>query len=112
MAKLKTEINAETDRKLTRRASRIGISKDEAIKIIATKGPDHFRALSAAKRTTKTRGKKFVEISEKTYRNLSALADKNGYASIGELLTDFANTFRHDRQWATIIRKVGAIVRP
>ena len=42
--KLTTEINAETMIKLTRRARRAGMTPEEAVKIIATKGVRFFLA--------------------------------------------------------------------
>ena len=43
--KLTTEINQETRLKLERRARRIGLTPEEAVRIIATKGVAFFLAL-------------------------------------------------------------------
>lgn len=43
--KLTTEINQETRLKLERRARRIGLTPEEAVRIIATKGVSFFLAL-------------------------------------------------------------------
>jgi antitoxin component of RelBE/YafQ-DinJ toxin-antitoxin module len=42
---LTTEINQETKLKLERRAARIGVTPEEAVRIIATKGVPFFLAL-------------------------------------------------------------------
>jgi len=42
---LSTEINQETRLKLERRARRIGLTPEEAVRIIATKGVKFFLAL-------------------------------------------------------------------
>ncbi len=43
--KLATKINPETMLKLERRAARLGLSPNEAARIIAVKGPQFFLAL-------------------------------------------------------------------
>lgn len=43
--KIETEINYETKLKLERRAKRIGMTSEQAIKLIATKGVKIFLAL-------------------------------------------------------------------
>ena len=42
MATLSTRINLETNLKLIRRAKRAGMSPEEAVRMIATKGPQFF----------------------------------------------------------------------
>ena len=44
MGKLTTEINPETKLKLERRARRLGLTAEAAVKMIATKGPKFFLA--------------------------------------------------------------------
>lgn len=43
--KIETEINYETKLKLERRAKRIGLTSEQAVKLIATKGVKFFLAL-------------------------------------------------------------------
>ena len=45
MSELSTEINYETRLNLERRARRVGLTADEAVRIIATKGVKFFLAL-------------------------------------------------------------------
>lgn len=48
MAKLSTEINQETMLKLTRRAKRVGMTPEEAARVIVTKGVQFFLGLLVA----------------------------------------------------------------